>query len=89
MLRERGDRFEEVDLNKGLTVAELEKLIGARDYREFLNPRNELYRERGMKDHPPARTEALKLMSENPNLIRRPILVDGSKIVLGSDVGQA
>jgi len=39
-----------------------------------------------MKEHPPAREEALKLMSENPNLIRRPILVDGQKIVLGSDV---
>jgi len=39
-----------------------------------------------MKEHPPSRAEALKLMSENPNLIRRPILVDGDKIVLGSDV---
>ena len=67
-------------------MAELDKLIGARDYRGFLNPRNELYRERGMKENPPPRAEALKLMSENPNLIRRPILVDGGKIVLGSDV---
>jgi arsenate reductase-like glutaredoxin family protein len=86
LLRERGARFEEIDLNKGLTVAELEALIGKRDYREFLNTRNELYRERGMKENPPPRAEALKLMSENPNLIRRPILVDGHKIVLGSDV---
>ena len=86
MLRERGARFEEIDLNKGLTVAELDALIGKRDYREFLNTRNELYRERGMKENPPPRAEALKLMSENPNLIRRPILVDGHKIVLGSDV---
>ena len=86
MLRERGARFEEVDLNKGLSVAQLEKLIGNRDYREFLNPRNELYRERGMKENPPSRAEALQLMSGNPNLIRRPILVDGAKIVMGSDV---
>jgi arsenate reductase-like glutaredoxin family protein len=75
-----------VDLNKGLTVADLEKLIGKRDYKEFLNTRNELYRERGMKENPPSRAEALKLMSENPNLIKRPILVDGEKITLGSDV---
>ena len=86
MLRERNARFEEVDLNKGLTVAELDKLIGKRDYREFLNTRNELYRERGMKTNPPTRDEALKLMSENPNLIRRPILIDGAKILMGSDV---
>jgi arsenate reductase (glutaredoxin) len=85
LLREKGARFEEVDLNRGLTVAELDQLIGKRDYREFLNSRNELYRERGMKDNPPPRAEALRLMSENPNLIRRPILVKGREMVLGFD----
>ena len=74
-----------MDLNRGLSVAELDKLIGARDYRLFLNARNELYRERGMKENPPPRAEALKLMSENPNLIKRPILVKGREIVLGFD----
>jgi arsenate reductase-like glutaredoxin family protein len=69
-----------------LSVAELDRLIGKRDYKEFLNTRNELYRERGMKENPPSRAEALKLMSENPNLIKRPILVNGEKMVLGSDV---
>ena len=64
----------------------MERLIGTRDYKEFLNTRNELYRERGMKENPPSRAQALKLMSENPNLIKRPILVDGGKIVLGSEV---
>jgi arsenate reductase-like glutaredoxin family protein len=39
-----------------------------------------------MKENPPPRAEALKLMSENPNLIKRPILVDGESIVLGSEV---
>ena len=85
MLRERGAEFEEVDLSRGLPVEDLEKLIGSRNYREFLNPRNELYRERGMKENPPPRAEALRLMSENPNLIRRPILVKGRQIVFGYD----
>ena len=85
MLREKGAQFEEVDLNRGLTVAQLEQLIGKRDYKDFLNSRNELYRERGMKDNPPPRAEALRLMSKNPNLIRRPILVKGREIVLGFD----
>ena len=39
-----------------------------------------------MKQHPPSRAEALRLMSQHPNLIKRPILVDGDKILLGSDV---
>ena len=63
----------------------MDRLIGKRDYRQFLNSRNELYRERSMKENPPPRAEALKLMSENPNLIKRPILVKGRKIVLGFD----
>ena len=74
-------------MNKGLTVEELDRLIGKRDYKGFLNSRNELYRERDMKNAPPSRAEALELMSQNPNLIKRPILVDGARIVLGSDVG--
>jgi arsenate reductase len=85
LLREKGAAFEEVDLNQGLSVAELEHLIGKRDYKDFLNTRNELYRERGMKENPPPRAEALRLMSENPNLIRRPILVRGNRMTLGFD----
>jgi arsenate reductase len=85
LLREKDAQFEEIDLNKGLSVEQLDQLIGKRDYREFLNFRNEMYRERGMKENPPPRDEALRLMSENPNLIRRPILVKGGKIVLGYD----
>ena len=72
-------------MNQGLSVEALDRLIGKRDYKDFLNFRNELYRERGMKENPPSRDEALRLMSENPNLIRRPILVKGSRIILGYD----
>lgn len=74
-----------MDLNKGLTAAELESLIGARDYKMFLNSRNDLYRERDMKENPPSRAEAVQLMAQNPNLIKRPILVKGDEIVLGYD----
>src|ERR1700722_7521586 len=76
-------KLAEVDRNKGLTPAELEALIGERDYKLFLNTRNELYRERGMSKNPPPREEAIRLMSEHPNLIKRPILVKGNKILLG------
>jgi len=66
-------------------VAELEVLIGQRDYKEFLNPRNELYRTQNMKEHPPSRAEAIQLMAREPNLIRRPIVMRGSQMVLGFD----
>ncbi len=84
-MAEKGADLELIDLNKGLSVDELDKLIGKRDYIPFLNSRNALFREMGMKDNPPSRATALKLMSENPNLIKRPVVVAGKKIVLGFD----
>ena len=68
-----------------LTAAELDKLIGEHDYRLFLNTRNELYRQRNMKENPPSRADALKMMAAEPNLIRRPVVISGTKIVLGYD----
>jgi Spx/MgsR family transcriptional regulator len=84
-LLDRGADLELIDLNQGLSVAELDKLIGSRDYRQFLNTRNELYRERRMKENPPSREEALRLMAKNPNLIKRPVVVKGRDIALGFD----
>lgn len=83
---ELGAELESRDLAaERLTDAELEALIGQRDYKEFLNPRNELYRTQNMKEHPPSRTEAIRLMAKEPNLIRRPIVIRGSRMVLGLD----
>ena len=81
-----GAELESRDLDKQrLTETELEELIGNRDYKEFLNARNELYRARKMKDHPPSRAEAIQLMAKEPNLIRRPVVIRGTQIVLGFD----
>jgi arsenate reductase len=85
-LLELGAELESRDLDKErLTEAELEELIGGRDYKEFLNSRNELYRERKMKEHPPSRAEAIRLMAKQPNLIRRPIVIRGAQMILGFD----
>jgi Spx/MgsR family transcriptional regulator len=84
-LLDQGADLEVVGLNEGLTVEQLEELIGNRDYRLFLNFRNEIYRERRMKDKPPSRSEALRLMARHPNLIRRPIVARGKKLALGFD----
>jgi arsenate reductase-like glutaredoxin family protein len=85
-LLKHGAELELRDLDKQrLSVAELDALIGSRDYTRFLNPKNELFRKRKMKEKPPTRAEALKLMAQNPNLIRRPVVIRGNEVVLGYD----
>jgi arsenate reductase-like glutaredoxin family protein len=68
-----------------LSPEELEKLIGDRDHTQFLNTRNELYRRKNMKKNPPSRKEAIRMMAAEPNLIRRPVIVAGGRVVLGFD----
>jgi arsenate reductase-like glutaredoxin family protein len=41
-----------------------------------------------MKANPPSRAEAIRLMSANPNLIKRPLLIRDGKILFGFDEGQ-
>ena len=78
--------FDSRDLDKQrLSEAELDELIGDRDYKEFLNSRNERFRKRNMKEHPPSRAEAIQLMAKEPNLIRRPLIVRGKQVIFGFD----
>jgi arsenate reductase-like glutaredoxin family protein len=85
-LQEHGVELELRDLDKQrLTTEELDALIGDRDYRQFLNSRNELFRIMKMAANPPSRAEALRLMAREPNLIRRPVVIRGGEIVLGYD----
>ncbi|HEY2646588.1 MAG TPA: Spx/MgsR family RNA polymerase-binding regulatory protein [Candidatus Acidoferrales bacterium] len=74
------------DLGKDrMSVKELDELIGNRDYLMFLSTRTELFRARKMRENPPSREEALQLMAGEPNLIRRPVVLCGSDVVLGYD----
>lgn len=85
-MEKRGFQLYFRDLGKErLSAAELEKLIGTRDHNDFLNTRNELYRRKKMKDNPPTRKEAIRLMAQEPNLIRRPVIVGGGRVVIGFD----
>jgi arsenate reductase len=85
-MEKRGFQLYFRDLAKDkLSAAELEKLIGKRDYTDFLNTRNELFRRKKMKDNPPSRKEAVRLMAQEPNLIRRPVIVAGGRVVVGFD----
>ncbi len=78
---------EESDMSRSpLSAPELDSLIGERTFTDFLNPRNEEYRERGYRLNPPSREEALERMAANANLVRRPILVmEDGRYLFGYD----
>jgi len=85
-LRDLGGQLQERDLGKTpLSEAELEALIGSADVIGFLNTRSASYRQQGFKQQPPTKTQAIKLMARDPNLIKRPITVKGGTKVLGFD----
>ena len=68
LLQELKVDFMPRDLDKErLSESELDQLIGERDYKRFLNTRNELYRTRKMKEHPPSRAEASTILHRNAN----------------------
>ncbi len=76
--------FEEREYGKEpLSEAELRDLIGAEPIEKFLNTRTPLYREKHMKQRPPTKEEAIKLMRQDPNLLKRPVIVKGKKKLTG------
>jgi arsenate reductase-like glutaredoxin family protein len=78
--------LQERDLGKEpLSEDEIEALIGNADVMDFLNTRSASYRQQGFKKQPPTKTQAIALMAQDPNLIKRPITVRGNTKVLGFD----
>ena len=77
---------EQIDINKEPPTREfLEKHVAADRFLDFVSTRSPVFKERGL---PKSKKEAIDLMMKNPNLIRRPIVVKGSKIIFGFDKDQ-
>ena len=74
---------EQIDINKTPPGrAFLEKHIDRERFLDFVSTRSPVFKERPL---PKSKSEAIDLMMENPNLIRRPILVKGSTVTFGFD----
>ena len=65
------------------TAAELSKLIGTRPISDFISTRAKSYKESGWDKKPPTKKQAIAAMIEDPTLLRRPILIKGSRILIG------
>jgi len=85
-LLEHGVPFQERDLDEQpLSAEELDALVGDRPIAQFLHPGSTTYRERRMDQNPPSREEAIRLMTEDPNLILRPLIRAGDHVVARPD----
>ena len=65
------------------TEKELRDIIGDEPIERFLNTRTPLYREKNMKQTPPSKDEAIKLMLKDSNLLKRPVIIKGKKKLTG------
>ena len=75
--------MDQVDINKTPPDrAFLEKHVDAERFLDFVSTRSPVFKERPL---PTSKKEAIDLMMENANLIRRPILIKGSKVTFGFD----
>jgi len=61
----------------------LEKLIPADNVKPYLNSRSAIYRERKLGQNLPDKTTAIALMMEDPNLIKRPLIISGQQYTFG------
>ena len=66
-----------------LTVTELKKIIASRPIADFISTRAKSYRESGWDKKPPTKAEAIAGMIKDPTLLKRPILLVGSKMLIG------
>jgi arsenate reductase len=76
----------QLDINKEPPSREfLERHIDPERFLDFVSTRSPVFKERPL---PKSKKEAIGLMMENPNLIRRPIIVKGSRVIFGFDKEQ-
>jgi arsenate reductase-like glutaredoxin family protein len=59
--------------------------VDAKHFLDFVSRRSPVFKTRPL---PTSKKEAIDLMMQQPNLIRRPVLVRGSKAIFGFDKKQ-
>jgi arsenate reductase-like glutaredoxin family protein len=60
----------------------LERHVDGKNFLDFVSRRSPVFKTRPL---PRSKKEAIELMMAQPNLIKRPILVRGSRVVFGFD----
>jgi arsenate reductase len=61
----------------------LSRLIDEHGVAAVLNPRSPAFKERGLGERTPSKSEAIELILEDANLLKRPLVLKGKKAVFG------
>lgn len=85
-MRRAGHEFEDINTAKGLTEAQVKDIVArAGSVAAVLNPRHAVAKERGWVTSPPSAAVFAKAVAADVNLLRRPILVVGDRVIVGFD----
>lgn len=68
-----------------LSLDELRALFKGADPRDYLNPKSPAFKAMGLRGKTLTPADALRLMAEEPNLIKRPLVIAGCTMVAGFD----
>ena len=63
----------------------LERHVDEKRFLDFVSTRSPVFKQRPL---PKSKKEAIDLMVEQPNLIKRPIFIRGDKVIFGFDRAQ-
>ncbi len=79
--------IEEIDYAKaGLTAVVIADIVArAGSVAAVLNTRHAIAKEHGWATSPPTPAAFAKAAATEPNLLRRPILIDGDRVIVGFD----
>ncbi len=71
-----------------LSEAELKDLFKGADPRDYINPKSPAFKKMNLKGKTLTAEQTLKLMAQEPNLIKRPLTISGRTIIAGFDRDQ-
>lgn len=76
-LKARKIPFEYFEVEKNPPpVSLLEQIVDGANVKASLNIRSKIYKEQDLSANPPDKNTAIRLMQQDPNLIKRPLIVD-------------
>ena len=86
MLSQRGVSFQERDFFKEpFSEAEIRELVKGQALSDLFSWRSPAFKAMGLERQSLSHDDLIRLMAQEPRLIRRPLIKMGSRLIIGSD----